>query len=500
MIYLATCLAYLVVLVAVGVWRGRGVRDQDDFMVAGRRLPAFVLVGTLLATWIGTGSILGGAGLAYRQGLAALWLSAGAWVAIVVLYFVAGRARAFAQYTVPDMLEARYGPAARVLGTLVTIAAYTAVVSYQYRAGGLILNLVTGLDPETGVLLTAGFVILYTAIAGMLSVAYTDVVNGVVLLVGVAVTLVFLLVDGGGPAAVAERLPPEKLSPLGRLGLLQALGLALPSMFLLLGEANMYQRFFSARSEGDARRAVVGWIFGTLLVETLIVGIGTIGFLRFPGLDAAGAGGSETIVLRVLRDLMPPALGALLLATVIAIVVSTADSFLLVPATNVMRDVYQRFVQPAASPRRMVLMLRLAVVALGVVAWAQLRFFDTILQMALYAYTMYGAGVTPAVLAAFFWRRATAAGGVASIAAGMSVTLLWEVLERQGALPPAAAELDTIFPALGASVLALVAVSLATPAPAPARWRPFFPERPRHASSPGAPERAPGAPRGEPRP
>jgi SSS family solute:Na+ symporter/sodium/proline symporter len=165
-------------------------------------------------------------------------------------------------------------------------------------------------------------------------------------------------------------------------------------------------------------------------------------------------------------------LGALLLAAVLAIIVSTADSFLLAPATSLVRDVWARFVSPAAADS--LALLRAVVVALGLVAWLQLRFFQSVLEAALYAYTMYGAGVTPAVLAAFLWKRATPAGGIASIAAGMSVTLLWEGLRRAGALPEAAAGLDTIFPALGASVLTLVAVSLATPAPPESRWRPFF--------------------------
>jgi SSS family solute:Na+ symporter/sodium/proline symporter len=468
------CLGYLIALVGVGLWRGRKVATQDEFVVGGRRMSTFVLVGTLLATWIGTGSILGGAGLAYRMGFSALWFSAGAWSAIIVLYLIAGRARAFAQYTVPDMLEARYGPAARVLGTLVTIVAYTAIVSYQYRGGGMVLNLVTGMDVDTGILITAIFIVLYTAIAGIVSIAYTDVVNGVILLVGLVLTLGHLAAGRGGLQALFAELPPEKLSPLGTLSIPAGLGLALPALILILGEANMYQRFFSARSGRAAERAVVGWLAGTIFVESLIVAIAVAGSLYLPGLDTGAGRGTETVVLRLVTDVLPIGLGALLLAAVLGVIVDTGDSFLLIPATSLVHDVYRRFVDPDMSQRRAAWLLRGVVVLLGVVAWAQLRFFDTILQMALYAYTMYGAGITPAVLAAFFWKRATAAGGVASIAAGMLATLAWEGLKRAGAVPAALAAYDTVFFALAASVAALVLVSLATPAPPEARWRPFF--------------------------
>ncbi|MBA2564827.1 MAG: sodium:solute symporter family protein [Gemmatimonadetes bacterium] len=473
MFHLLTSLGYLTGLVCVGMWRARSAHSHDDFLVAGRRLPTVVLVGTLLATWIGAGSILAGAGLAYRYGFAALWLSAGAWVAIGLLFLIAARARAMAHYTVPELLETRYGPAARVLGAVVTVVAYTAVVSYQYRGGGLVLNLVTGLDPETGVILTAAFVIAYTAIAGLVSVAYTDVVNGAVLLGGVAAALVWLVGDGGGIGTVLAELPAEKTSVLGTLSVPGVLGLALPPLVLLLGEGTLYQRFFSARDERTARRAVAGWILGTIAAETLIVALAVVGSTRIPGLDEAGAPGAETIVLRIVTDLLPRGLGALLLAAVVAIIVSTG-SFLLVPATNLVRDVYGRFLAPGLAPERAVRLLRLTVVLLGVAAWAQLRYFESVLQMALYAYTMYGAGVTPAVLAAFFWKRATPAGGVASLAVGMAMTLLWEVLKRADRVPAALAAWDTVFFALAGSIAALVVVSLATPPPDPARWRPFF--------------------------
>jgi SSS family solute:Na+ symporter/sodium/proline symporter len=472
MLYVLTCVVYVSALLALALRRGGRARTGDEFVVAGRRLPGVVLVGTLLATWIGSGSILGGAGLAYRTGWGALWLSAGAWAAILVLHGIAGRARALAHTTVPELLEARYGPAARALGAVVTVIAYTAIVSYQYRAGGLVLERVTGLEPQTGQVLTAAVVVLFTVVAGMISVAYTDLANGVILTAGLLAALGWLVADAGGPGAILSQLPPEHLDPLGTLSPTQALGIALPPLFLLLGEANMYGRFFSAKSAGVARRAVAGWIAGTIVVEGAIVAIAVAGRARFPGLDAPGGEGAETVILRVLTDALPPALGALLLAAVLAIVVSTADSFLLAPATSLVRDVWARFVSPRSAGSLVV--LRTVVVALGVLAWLQLRFFSGVLEAALYAYTMYGAGVTPAVLAAFLWRRATPAGGVASIAAGMTVTLLWEGLRRADALPPGAAALDTIFPALGASVLALLVVSLATPPPPESRWRPFF--------------------------
>ena len=108
--YVAAVLIYLVALAVLGIWRTRGIaQTSDDFIVAGRSLPASVLVLTLLSTWIGSGSLFGGAGLGYRVGLPALWQSAGAWAGIAVIFFLAARVRRLAQYTVPDVLELKYG-------------------------------------------------------------------------------------------------------------------------------------------------------------------------------------------------------------------------------------------------------------------------------------------------------------------------------------------------------------------------------------------------------
>lgn len=460
MVYFWTCLIYLVLLIGVGAIRSTRVQSQDDFMVAGRKLGAGVLVGTLLATWIGSGSILGGAGLAYSRGFSALWFDLGVWVAILVLYLIAGRVRRFGQYTVPDILETRYNRWARILATIVTIIAYTAIVSYQFRAGGKVLYLVTGLPEEWGVIITAVFVIGYTVLAGMISVAYTDVVNGVIMTLGLIVALPFMIDRAGGWEQITQTLPAEHFQLLGHMTLLEAFGYTLPTLLLLLGESGMYQRFFSARDESAARRSVIGWIAGTIFLETLIVVLAIVGHALFTDIDP------EMVILHVVKNGVPVAVGCLALAAIVAVIVSTADSFLLVPSTNFMRDIIQRFVRPDLTQHQMVRYSRVVVVLLGGLAFVQLQFFSTVLEMALYAYTMYGVAITPALMAAFFWKRATTFGGVSSIAAGMIITLIWELSGQPWAVP-------TVYPALAGSMACLIVVSLSSARPPEAAWRPF---------------------------
>jgi SSS family solute:Na+ symporter len=459
--FLYAILAYLGALVVFGLYKSRNLKTGDDFLVAGRTLPARVLVFTLLATWIGSGSLFGGAGLGYRAGFAALWQSAGAWVGIALVYFLAHRVRRIAKYTMPDLLELRYGPAARVLGTIVVVIAYTTIAAYQFRGGGRLLNLVSGIDPAQGALITMAFCVAYTALAGMLSVAYLDVGNGFAMLIGVGAAVIYLIAHAGGAGPAFDALRPDQMAWFGTLDPISDAGaLFLPTMLLLMGEANMYQKFFSAKDEAAARRSVIGWIIGTILIETLIIAVGVFGSVVIPGLSE---GDSEAIVIRVAASILPPVLGILLLCGAAAIIVSTANSFLLTPASALIRDVYQKSINPRATDGQILLYTLIFVVVLGLLGFVALQFFSTILAMALWAYTMYGAAITPALLAIFLWPRVTRSGGVASIAAGMLMTLGWEMYARQvGGYPYG---LATVYPAVTLSVLALVTVSLASPRP-----------------------------------
>ena len=461
--YFWTIIVYLLALIVVGAWRSRKVKTQADFMVAGRNIGSFVLLGTLLATWIGTGSIFGNAEKTFEVGVAGLMLPLAGVCGIAVLSLIAGRARRFEGFTVQDILEARYNKYARILGTITVVTAYTTIVSYQFRAGGAVLHLVyPDLDPQTAVIIAAVFVIAYTALAGMISVAYTDVVNGVMMTVGLIISLPILFVKADGFVGMRELVPPDHFQFFGRLGGIEIIGLLLPAFLLVLGDANMYQRFFSARDEGTARRAVIWLVFGVAIVETLIILNAFFATGLHPEIDNPG----HVILNAAFADL-PIFFGAILLATIVAIVVSTADSYLLVPSTSIVNDIYKRFIRPQASGGEIVFLSRTVVIVLGIVAYYLSTLDDRFLAVALYAYTIYGAGITPALLAAFFWKRVTTPGALSSIISGTVVTVVWknyglaETVPGVMGLPPGTV-IDAVIPAIITSVVMLVAVSLAT--------------------------------------
>ena len=475
----AIVLAVIVLtLLTVSLTRLGKVKTKADYLVAGRSLPAFVLVFTLLSSWIGSGSLLAGAENAYRHGFAALWQGAGGWAGLLLIYFVAPRARKFAQYTIPDLLEARYNQAARILGVIAVLFTYTAITSYQLIGGGDILHLIfpTYITADLGKYILAAFVIVFTAIAGMSSVAYMDVAIGLIATAALLIATPVLAHHAGGWAHIRASLPATHFQVLGDFSFLQAMELFLPTCLLLLGNQSMYQKFFSAKSEKAASRAVVGWFVGTIVLETVIVALAVVGSVLFPtgevhdrpreilaytGLH--GLTGTRALTL----------LGAILMGAIFAKVISTANNYLFSPATNLVNDVFVRYLAPDASNKRILIVSRLMVVFLGVWALYQSLHTESVLKKALYAYTIYSAALTPVILAAFFWRRATAAAAVTSIAAGTLITIFWDTPFIHHNLPAILSERDAIFPALVASVISPVVVSLLTRPPSEAQLRPF---------------------------
>ncbi|MFC1581786.1 sodium:solute symporter [Candidatus Neomarinimicrobiota bacterium] len=478
MIYVYAISVYLAILIGIGVYKSRNVKTQDDFMVAGRKTSTFILVTTLVCTWIGSGSLFGGAGLAFREGFSMLWFSAGAWVGIIIVYFIAHRVRRIAQYTINDILEKRYNASARLLGTTVVIIAYLTIAGYQFRGGGRLLNLLIGIDPVVGAAWTCAFVILFTVTAGMVSIMSIDMFNGIVMSIGVviAVPLAFNAVGGAEQFAM---LPASHTTIFGDNNFIWVLGVFFPTFFLLLGESSIYQKIFSAKNEAAARKAVFWMIIGVVVLETLLAVLSVVGASKYLTLAPfVGSNGlldnaqTETILLYLARFELPQIAGVIMFCGAVAIILSTANTFLMVPSTNITRDIYQRFINPEVSETKIVKFQRIMIVVLGITAFIVANFFETILEMAFTAYAMVGAGITPALLAAFLWKRVTVAGGVASIASGLGVTLLITIFNI--VLPEPLISTDyIILPAAGASIFSLIVVSLLTPHSPEKKWRPF---------------------------
>ena len=473
MTHFIVILLYLFTLIGIGVYKANKIKTQSDFSIAGRSLTPWVLVGTMLATWMGTGSILGNAGKTYETGLAALILPLGSVLGIIILTQIAGKVRNYEKFTVPEILGDRFGQSARIISVFALVIAYMVIVSYQYNAGGAVLSTILTDDQgqslisvETGTIIAAVFIVLYTMLAGLVSVAYTDVANGIIILLSFIIAIPIFLYEAGGFSGMATSFAlmgkPHHMDFWGVYSTLDIINFCLPPFLLIMGDANMYQRFFASKDAEGAKSATKILIIAVALAELMIITAAWISSSMIPDAEVG-----KYVLIYASHKFLPTFIGAIMMTTIVGIIISTADSFLLVPATTLMRDIYLNYIDPKANEKKIVLLSRILVLILGIIAYiVSLGFARSsgFFERALYAYTIYGASITPSLVAALFWKGATKAGAVCSIVTGAVVTLLWkEAGFIQDIIPSNIYNnMDEVLPAITFSILALILVSLAT--------------------------------------
>ena len=482
MTYLIVTIGYILLLAGIIIYKSRFIKSEEDFVVAGRNVPVYLLVGTLVTTWIGSGSLFGTAGLTFQVGFSELWFSLGAWIGILAVYFIAARVRRISQYTLTDILEKRYSPLARLLGTITIIVAYLIIAGYQFKGGGRFLSILTEdtISVEQGTFITFLIIIAFTALAGMVSIVSIDIFNGIIMILAIVLAVPFAISGFGGWGNVVDTInevSPDHLSITEGHEFKWYIAIMLPTLILLLSESSIYQKFSSAKDSKSAKKAVMGMFVGVVGIEFLMCLLAIVGFAiyahdpRFFLADGSvNAAMSEEIILRIGFEKLPTFVGSLLFAGGAAIILSTGNTFLMVTSTNLSRDIIEKYFIKGASNKTKLIIQRTSIVILGFIAYLIMTQFEEILAMAFISYTMIGASIAPALLATFFWKRVTKQGGIASILAGMLTVVSIETLNRvyEGS------SLDTgimefpfdsrmiAIPALIASVAALIIVSLLT--------------------------------------
>lgn len=444
-------IGYGVIMVALGIYYSKKVSKSEDYILAGKSLGTMVLAGTLLATWVGSGSITGGqTSMGYSFGLMpAVLLTIPSLIGIIVLYYLAPKVRSLGKYTVSSILEEKYGEGGRLMAALIIILAYIGIVSYQMKGVGFILNVTTGISVEWGTLIGAALIIFLATIGGLRSVAPTDAISAAIMVVGLLIALPAIFIVAGGWSEVTSNVPADHLTMTGSLSTIQLLGYLLPPLFLMLSDQNMYQRLAASKSDSNSKKANIGWIIGLIIVTPTISLIAFAASTLFDDIDPGMALMASTLVL-------PNVVGGLLLAAATAFIITTGNSFLLSGATNVTYDIVHKYIKKDATDKQLLNMSKLFVFVIGVLSYVLIRFFPTILDVQMYAYTVYGAGLTPAVLGVLLWKRVTKSAGLSSMISGVAVTLLWEVVLSKPY------DINSAVIAVPFAILVLIVVTFAT--------------------------------------
>jgi SSS family solute:Na+ symporter len=458
-------------VLGLGLWAGqRAASDMDGFFLAGRTLGRWVVALSAVVSGRSAWLLLGFTGLAYSRGLSAVWAAVG-YIAVeaVLFWFYAPRLRRFSAardvLTLPDFFGARFGDPRwlRVLTSVVILVFMIAYVAAQLVAGGKALSGSFEVSQTTGVWLTAAIVLGYTVAGGFLAVSLTDVVQAVLMLGALVLLPLVAVVDFGGPGAVLAALSAQDAAltdplSLGLGALVGFLGIGLGSP----GNPHILTRYMSVdRAEALRDAAVIGTVTNVLMALGALW-IGLVGRAAWTEPTLLPGGDVEQLFGHLANTQLHPALLGLVVAAVFSAIMSTADSQLLVAASTVVRDLYQRAWRQgeALSEAALVRGSRATIVVLvGLSLLLGFAAEDLVFWLVLFAWGGLGAALGPTSILALYWRRTTAAGVGAGLLTGAGTVVVWKSLPQLSGL------IYELIPGFVAATLATVVVSLSTAPP-----------------------------------
>ena len=417
---------YLIIMLAIGMASRRKAKRADDFFVAGRKSSSPLIIGSLLATIIGSSATLGMAGLGFKQGLTgAWWLLVGSIGLVFLGLFFARKVRRLALYTLPELVEKQYGQRVALAASILIVVSWVGIIAAQIIGAGKIMSILGVGNPNVWMVIFTAIFVTYTVLGGQHAIIRTDFLQSLVIFAGIFVSLFLFLDRLGGWGGLISSLPAERFSfPLSP----QFDGTALATLLLLVGLTyvvgpDMYSRIFCARDDRAARTAT---LWTALLIIPLAFAIAIIGMgaaVMFPDITP------EQAFPTVISELFSPLLSGIVLAALLCAVMSSADTTLLSASTILTVDIIGRF-KPTANPEDVLPRSRWAIVLLGICALVVALMLKGIISALLFAYTVYTAGVIVPVIFGFFRNRlkVTPAGAMAALIGGGTAGLLSKLL------------------------------------------------------------------------
>jgi sodium/proline symporter len=427
---------YLLILAGLALWSRSETHTLSGYFIAGKKLPPWVVAFSTNATGESGWLLLGLTGMGYAVGAQAFWVVAGEVIGIALAWWLLSRrlkrlADKTDSITLPDVLAARFNDRAhllRKLSVLIILVMVGAYVAAQMVATGKAFSGFTDLSYSSGVLVGATVIILYTLIGGYKAVAWTDLVQGVLMLLGLIIVPIIAIDAAGGWSAVTSNLhgqDPGLLSPWGPdgkstlalVGIVSFLAVGLPFM----GVPQLMVRFMSARSEKSLVPAMVISVVVILLFDLGAVLTGMAGRALFPGLEDP-----ETILPVISITLLHPVLGGIMMVVVLAAIMSTVDSLLLLASSAVIRDYWQKIRGSALSDRTLAKRGKLITVIFGLIGVAfALHQTPLIFWFVLFAWSGLGAAFGPVLICALWYPKTNLTGAIAGMLGGFITTVVW---------------------------------------------------------------------------
>ncbi|WP_416975215.1 sodium:solute symporter [Streptomyces sp. 4F14] len=457
---------YLAGMLAMGWWGMRRARSKSEFLVAGRRLGPAMYSGTMAAIVLGGASTIGGVGLGYQYGLSGAWMVFTIGLGLLALsVFFSARIARLKVYTVSEMLDLRYGGGRAGVISGVVMWAYTLMLAVTSTiAYATIFDVLLDMNRTLAIVLGGSIVVAYSTLGGMWSITLTDMVQFVVKTIGVLLLLLpIAVVKAGGFGAMRDELPTSYFDPLGIGGETIFTYVLIYTFGMLIGQ-DIWQRVFTARSDRTAKWG--GTVAGSYCLAYALAGavIGTAAKVLYPDLSSA-----DDAFATIVKDELPIGVRGLVLAAALAAVMSTSSGALIACATVANNDIWARLRGTAAGAgsgdevrdnRRFILVMGIAVIGTAVA-------IDNVVEALTVAYNLLVGGLLVPILGGLLWKRGTVHGALASVVVGGGSVI--GLMATYGILAN-----EPVYYGLSASLVAYVAVSLATPpadAAVLAAWR-----------------------------
>ncbi|MBN2077549.1 MAG: sodium/proline symporter PutP [Spirochaetes bacterium] len=434
---LITFTLYLLVLIAVGLYFYRRASRVDDYFLGGRKLGGWVTAISAQASDMSGWLLMGLPGAVYLGGPSAAWIAAGLFAGTLCNWsLVARRLRVYTQktdaLTLSIFFEARFQDPTgllRTLTALITLVFFTIYISSGLVASGKLFESVFSINYTWAVTAGVSVIVVYTFLGGFLAVSWTDLIQGSIMVFAIVAVPLFAFGDAGGFIGISGAMANAKVSggimPEGGMPLLAVISSAAWGLGYF-GQPHILARFMGIESPAGiprARRIALTWVFVSLLGA---VAVGFVAMPLFPGLSG---GEEEKVFIHLVERLFNPWIAGVLLSAILAAVMSTIDSQLLVCSSNITEDLYLKAIRKNASDREQMRIGRISVIVISLVAYLfALNPDATVLGVVAYAWGGFGAAFGPVVLFALFSRRTTWRAALAGMVAGTVVLVLWNYL------------------------------------------------------------------------
>jgi len=425
MLQLAIIIVYFLAIIGIGVWSKRRAGSQNGFFVAHRRGTLPLITGSLVATAIGGSATVGMAGLGFKQGLTgAWWLLVGSIGLVLLGVFFARKVRGAALYTLPELVERQYDRRMSLAASILIVIAWVGVVAGQIVAAGTVLSILGIGSVSFWMTAFTIVVVAYAILGGQFSIIRTDVFQAVILFFGIFTALALVFSQVGGIDGLKAFLPTGYFSfptsPEFNWKMLLSFLILVGATYIV--GPDMYSRLFCAKGEKTAQQSAILSAFLFIPLAFAIIFIGMSAKVLYPEIAA------ERAFPQVITGVLSPGLSGLILAALVAALMSSADTCLLTQGVILTEDIIKR-AYPAIDERKTVLLTRLTLIGLGLAALGLALALKGVISSLIFAYTIFTCGLVVPVIAGFYKDklRVTPRGALAALIGGGIIGLLGKI-------------------------------------------------------------------------